>query len=200
MKNIETYLPIFPGFYGTIFEANEEREINYINEKRAEKELRPIEYDECDFDYKSYNDSMAFNCVCYAEGQLQFLFPNIKIEFQRVNSPHEYNFTNDEIAVSIKVSNKTLKDIKNYLINNNKEFDKYIKDRFTSRSGFISFYSNSSEVWINELFNDLSDTVILGSVLDFILINEGIEEDDMYDHAQGNCSGVETKNFNELTK
>ena len=42
--SFETYLPVFTGFYGTIFEPDESSEIEGINELRESKGLKPIDY------------------------------------------------------------------------------------------------------------------------------------------------------------
>ena len=50
MKKIETYLPLFPGFYGTIFEPYEDSEIDCINEVRKEKGLDEIRCSDRDWE------------------------------------------------------------------------------------------------------------------------------------------------------
>ena len=56
MNTIKTHLPIYNGNYGTIWEdaPNEEYEVEYINELRAEKNLKPIEFDDIEFDYRLF--------------------------------------------------------------------------------------------------------------------------------------------------
>ena len=62
-REINTYLPVFKGFYGNIYEPDETNEIDYINELRNDKKLEPINYDDCEFDYdKYYLDISRFNC------------------------------------------------------------------------------------------------------------------------------------------
>ena len=53
--SVGTYLPVFPGFYNTIFEFNDEdQEIDYYNDERESKGLSELEYDQFDFDYRAY--------------------------------------------------------------------------------------------------------------------------------------------------
>ncbi len=54
MKTYKTYLPIFKGYYGSIFKPNEDSEIDYINELRTENNKPKINYDEIEFDYNKY--------------------------------------------------------------------------------------------------------------------------------------------------
>jgi len=49
---IKSYLPIFQGFYETIFEPCEDHIIE-----------EPYNYDDYDFDYDEYREEMAKDCV-----------------------------------------------------------------------------------------------------------------------------------------
>ena len=68
MKNlttIKTYLPVFPGFYNTIFEADESNEISDINEIRRAQGWEAITYDQCKFDYEEYNKKVCEEACNY---------------------------------------------------------------------------------------------------------------------------------------
>lgn len=87
-KVIESYLPIFKGFYGSIFECDcEENEIE--NGKR---------YDDYTFEYDDYRNRVGNACVT-AIGKELTLF-NITVEFQAIYSPKYYNYSNDTINVA----------------------------------------------------------------------------------------------------
>ena len=66
----ETFLPVFKGFYGSIFEPDETNEIDYINELRAEKELPEIDYDDCKFNYSEYYKDVSICLVNEIAGEL----------------------------------------------------------------------------------------------------------------------------------
>ena len=85
----ETYLPIFKGFYGSIFEPDETNEIDYINELRAEKELREIDYDDCKFNYSEYYKDVSKCLVDEIADELSEFVESI--EFQQLKSPQFYN-------------------------------------------------------------------------------------------------------------
>lgn len=51
-NTIEGYLPVFPGFYNTLFQADEEQVIE-----------DPYTYDDYDFDYKQYHQDVAKEAV-----------------------------------------------------------------------------------------------------------------------------------------
>ncbi len=66
-----------------------------------------------------------------------------QLEFESLESPREYNFTTDTIYCYI--SHNEIRNIFEAL--DLKILDELIKDKFTSRDGFISFYSNDINEW-----------------------------------------------------
>ena len=129
---IKTYLPIFTGFYGSIYEPNEENEIDYINELREEKNLDKIDYDDCDFNYSDYFLEVAKGLVNEVENQMKE-FVN-SIEFEELKSPKFYNYSNDSINVKI---NPNKKSIINYIRRYKDEWKKYLLENYKSCDGFI---------------------------------------------------------------
>jgi galactitol-specific phosphotransferase system IIB component len=166
---IESYLPIFSGFYNTIFEANEEM---YIEE--------PYSYDDYDFNYEKYHLDVAKACVDAIETQLNDLGISVSVKFQELNSPREYNFRNDRIDVVYTLGANSLNEIHGYLLENKDAFSEYVKDNYTSRSGFHSFHSNQSDEWLDNIKNGTDLDHKLGAVLDFILQNENYTDDKLY--------------------
>ncbi len=75
MKTIESYLPVFPGTYGTIFED--------------------IDWDQI--------DAVGERCTSFINGHLTDL--GIVAVFQFVYSPKYYNFSNDSINVEYQFEN-----------------------------------------------------------------------------------------------
>lgn len=67
----------------------------------------------------------------------------IKLEFDELVSPREYNFTTDRIFA--KMTTETLLDIRKRV--DEKVLRQAIHDRHTSYDGFYSFYSNTLESW-----------------------------------------------------
>ena len=176
--SIETYLPIFPGFYGTIFEPDTLYETDRINELREDKGLEGITDCEIEFDYKEYERATAMECIGWAERELKTITPSIEISFQKVVNPREYNFRNDSINVEIKLD-KT--ELLTYLKAEREQFNPWLKDRYTSVSGFISSHSIFADEWIQALVNE--DNKIghkLGAMLEFLLTNEDLSYEDMY--------------------
>lgn len=173
---IKTYLPIFTGYYGSIFEPNEDIEIDYINELRAENNKSKINYDNIQFDYDNYYLELSKE-LCYKVWSELDNFID-KIEFLELKSPKFYNYSNDYIECIITPKKQA---IISYIKDHYNNWCKYLKDNYTSYEGFISHYSNNpnSEDWnLDNLFKEHQ----LYSVLNFIAQNENITEFDLLDH------------------
>lgn len=184
IQTIETWLCVFPGFYGTIFEANEEDEVCSQNQER-DSSLPEIEYDDLDFNNQEYELDVVKQCTSFIEDQLKELGMVTAIRLQSVRSPREYNFLNDSGNIEIDLTNKNLKAIKAYIYSHIDEYEEYLK-RYQSRSGFSSYYDPNFESWreYTENFMNYSDNAHhLGSVLEFICRNEGWDSETMYDYA-----------------
>ena len=105
---IKTYLPIFSGFYNTIWEFD----YNYINEdilqQRIEKGLYSDLNIEIDIDNQSYeNDIASLLCDVIKENLSDYIND---IKFENVYNPSRYNFSNDSINCII---NPNIENIKN---------------------------------------------------------------------------------------
>ncbi len=106
----ETFLPCFPGFYGTIFEFdNEDQELEYINEKRAEAGLPTIGYDDVKWKYHDYHIEVSKKAVGYIETKLNELGLECKLTFREMKSPREYNFSTDVIYVDAEFDPERLR-------------------------------------------------------------------------------------------
>ena len=189
---IETYLPVFPGFYNTIFEPCEDGEIEYINDLRAEKGLKPIEFDAFEFDYQTYQNDVSESCCEVLEAELSDFIENIK--FQALQSPKFYNYSNDSINCEIDVKiNKVME----YLKSHKSDWNDYLKDNYTSCSGFISSYDNyaDSPDWSEDAI--ISGGHQLGAVLNFLCIEKDITQETLY---YGIESYLICTNFDKLTE
>jgi len=170
----ETFCPLFPGFYGTIYEADEDSDIYQVNSERQSNGLSELEYDMFEFDYSEYRNNVAEEFCSFIEDKLNDLDFEAEIKFQSISSPREYNFSNDSINAEITFnSTKVLE----YLKNTEEDFKAYISERYTSCDGFISSHSNDSNDWLNEWLNDQHK---VGAILEFILTNEDISHDESW--------------------
>lgn len=177
MRTIKSFLPVFIGFYNTIFEFNQEYEEieNYNMENDTE-----LEYDDFNWDYEAYEKRVAQACVDTIDTELKEL--GIKVKMEKIVSPRFYNFTNDSINVEYELAEDSMQKLLDYIKEYRDEFDQYITDRYTSRSGFSSFYSNDSQVWLDEYFKDEDKLKhCFGSILEFYFQNEEYTYEDLYE-------------------
>lgn len=179
---VETYLPVFQGFYNTPFEPNEINDVDYINSERVSKGLNELDFEDFDFDYDSYYRGVAICCTTFIESILKEMDVCEKIEFQKIESPREYNFANDSIYIEIDINDSQKANIISYIKNDYELFENFIKERFTDRDGFISFYSNNPETWLNTINESLEHKTKLGVILEFLcLVYENENDNNLYD-------------------
>lgn len=171
MKTINSYLPVFQGFYNTLFEpTTEEDEIHNYNQEND----TDCTYDDFRWFNEEYEQRVSKACVEAIEHELKDF--GINMEYENLVSPPYYNFVNDSINVEYKLSNENYQLLIDYLEDNFDSFADYIQERYPSRDGFSSFYSNDARVWLSEYKND-DDKLehIFGTFLGFYLQNEGYD-------------------------
>lgn len=167
---VETYLPIFPGFYNSLIDSDYEIE-SFLNSEN-------LEYNQINFDFKEYSKDCSFYACEFIEKELKD-FGVLSVEFQEIISPKYYNFSTDSVNCKIEIDTKK---ICWYIHNNFENFREYIYDNYSNKSGFISSYSNFASDWVRNTsnFSDFSTNKhYLGSILTFICQNEGIESNEM---------------------
>ena len=185
-KLVPGTLPVFPGFYGTIFEFDNDGLEMLLEDKT-------VNFDDLKINYKHYHNDIAKLNVLYIGDYLKDLNLISNIEFESVYYPREYNFVNNHINVIYEITEDNKKNVLKYVLNNLGEFETYIKDKFTSRPGFHSFYSSDFHIWLYSLKQwDFKNVELqLSEILNFILLNNDTEESytmEILEYFQGNYS------------
>ena len=165
-----TFLPLFTGFYGSIWD-----DVDFYGEDEHYQLPEGTYFDDM-VDWEKYHEAIAKKMCEFVEEELRPFVS--EITFERIASPKYYNFENDEIVCEIDLD---IQKVHRYLLANFHTFDRYVADRYTSRDGFISFHSSNPFEWLDDWSNNEHQ---IGAVLDFILRNEDVEEpmhfDDMH--------------------
>ena len=160
-EKLLTTIP-FGGFYETCWsQAIDDEEENYAeffaNEMQEEiaDYLRLSESEVAEILFRATDYKIAYNrfAKAYADAYDKWISDalgwNVGLKFESLDSPREYNFYTDRIFCYIPLESvKRLFDIS--AKEDHKRLKEVIRERFTSRDGFISFYSNNLEEWVNK--------------------------------------------------
>ena len=177
---VQTFLPVFNGFFGTLFEDLIYNATEFAIDDYNEQNNTNLVYDDFNFNFDSIIQEICKDAVSKIEEKLNEIGINCKIIYENFISPREYNFSND--SINIEINFKKFSRVIEILEPNFDSFTQYIKDNYTSSDGFISSYSNYSSDWMEDLENDAKNEAHkVGAVLDFILQEiEEYKDDDLY--------------------
>jgi hypothetical protein len=133
---LDAVIPGFPGFYGTGLDSLMDREIEDAIENEG------ITWEEADKRYDYQRARLAITQAWLDAFVWEF---DIKLKFESIQSPKEYNFTTDRLFVQLPLSEAermaaALKDEDGKW---GESFCHVLRKMFTSYDGFISFYPNS---------------------------------------------------------
>jgi hypothetical protein len=192
----KTFLPIFSGFYNTIFEFDYSNIEYDIQNERKQKGLYS-DFDEIEIDNEKYEyDIVTSFCHVLKSELSEYIF---NIELQKIVSPKTYNFANDSANVIITYDAEKVRD---FIYSHKSAFETYLKARYTSYDGFISWYKNDFESWETETKNFLDFSAnwhFLGSILEFIARIEKISEEKIAGDILENIYSSEyVKNYDDL--
>ena len=156
MNKLESTIP-FDGFYNSFISDDIDYQIGQQIEWDTDiYDLNENEQQILWDNYLSVNRSYLYNQIAedYTNFYIEILNRRLKgftlkAKFNLLTSPREYNFETDRIFIDIE-KNHAIDFIKYIIKNYKKELEKKIKDRFTSRSGFNSFYKNSLDLWTKD--------------------------------------------------
>lgn len=176
---VDTWLPQFQGFYNSEYTEILYDEMSFFGFSEFYK--IPPDKDFIDFIDLDlyYNNIGVFLCKATQIELSEFI---TSIQFQSIRNPKYYNFENDSINCEIEFDENLVLD---YLLENSIEFEKYIFERYSSRDGFTSFYSNNSADWLR--IEDWGKHQV-GSIFEFILENEDILISIQNEEFDGFCS------------
>jgi hypothetical protein len=185
MKKIATFCPIFPGFYESHYMHSyiDISEIDYfktdfdteLNEKEKDFVIEEM------WRTKSYDNSVDMyrteiiekHCEVVSEKIADILECECEILNPVLWSPKYYNYETDSINCNISIDlNKVL----HYIKENKDQWVKFCKDRYTPYDGFIPHYDTNEVIELTE-HNLTIEPHFLGTVLEFILINEEMQDD-----------------------
>ena len=187
LEKISIDIPCFSGFYNSYWNLAEydlESEYDYIAEQRSGNDLDLLDFNDLEINL----DQIAINELVgdhYSDEIYEILKDYVtSITYDKIRSPKEYNFMTDEIESFVELSEQNKKDIFGYLNNNIESFDSYITEKHSSRSGFISFFSNNYIEWLENFkawkFQDIE--IEISSILNFMVMSLEDQTSDQVDY------------------
>jgi len=188
---IPTYLPLFTGFYESYFDASNSFIEYEVDLSESEYKEYYEELDKAGVTHKFFNENL-YDYIDYIKGEngaAEYIAHSLinldhsdiikDVTYEKVVSPRFYNFSTDSINCTIDFDETKLMV---YLLENKEALTKYIADKYTSRDGFSSSYTNEVDYWLDsENWGDHQ----VGSLLDFVFENNGVESIDLY--YESNC-------------
>ena len=163
-------LDIFEGFYESNLYNGEDEQIQ-IDKKREDNyegdgEIKDYEIT----DFKAFSTSVAKRIVD------EWLAPLLtdyrrdtelcdRMELKEVHSPRQYNFTTDKLVCDLNIDLDLLAKRINDDEGMRNGFDAYLKEHYTTRSGFISWVPNN----VNEYFAKGEDYEVM---VDYYLLTK----------------------------
>jgi len=167
-----TYTPdnlnIFPGFY--------ESNLHY-----SDQEYNYSYGEECQYEIKDFDGYRKHICEALSSKIEDYLTTAEDIcksaKYGGMTSPREYNFTTDHLLMDAEIDLELLK--KKILGDSSYKdgFDSYLRYKYSSRSGFISFVSNNVEEFFAEDFAEYYDVLI-----DYFLLTMIYDDKDVVKH------------------
>lgn len=137
----------FCGFYESAADQRIDNDITQYFDKEGDGEDHTPESFYCEFnEHASIRLEYCKEYVAAFESWLSDLGIELSLEYAALSSPKEYNFTTDRIFVNAPMDQ--LRQL--YKAVDKDVLRQTIKDRFTTRDGFISFYSNDLDQWLIE--------------------------------------------------
>ncbi len=179
-NTIDIQIP-FAGFYETVHdkEIDEAFESHYEigdfglgSDSVSEEEQRQI-YDaiwDADVDWSGIRQEYVKE-YCKVFGD-KF---GLELEFIEMISPREYNFSTDRVFA--KVDKNQFNEKIRKPVEEHEDWSEHVKEKFTSVSGFISFFSNDSksQEWTANVLKEVQYEVMLQFWLDNICEDVGSE-------------------------
>lgn len=191
MNESEIYpvnIPNFPGFYYSILSFPDEDELHFTEEFYGELENEQLNiFWDC-IDYRGYEKEVGERYMEAYQDRVWTIAEFMKgftFEFEGIDSPREYNFTTDKLVVNMKAKSESIQFLVHYCINQHRtQFDKYLKDNFSSYDGFWSFWPNNVPDWWKKMCEEDLSAADLGfmivNMIEFVLEYTWEEMDEPY--------------------
>ena len=126
--------------------------------------------DDVDYDFDAFKECAGQSCVDSLEYELYSHDVITDIEYLGMHSPKYYNYDTDRVLVDVDYNFIQL--VKYCKHTNKDRFNQYLKDKYTSYDGYISFVENNvNDFFEKEWFNSHKNMAIQ-VMIEFYLVQE----------------------------
>ena len=126
--------------------------------------------DEVDYDFNEFKQVAGKACVNSLEDELYSHDVITNMDYAGMSSPRYYNYDTERVLIDIDYN--FIKLVKYCKHTNRDKFNQYLKDNYTSYSGYISFVENSvEEFFARDWFNSHKNMAIQ-VMIEFYLTSE----------------------------
>lgn len=140
-------MSLFPGFYNSVLDANDIIEYyspdadDRIYDFPDEQSYRNFAQKVCDYFIREIQQRYVYSWFYVDAGRCRPIKRIIRrMKFKRLYSPQFYNFETDRLIIDCEINRW---EILRYIFNNKHQFEMYLREHYTSCSGFVSFVKNS---------------------------------------------------------
>lgn len=176
---VHTFLPLFSGFYHSIWEYNIESEEGRIIEYYNEENGTELSWDDFNwtYDFVSYSKAITEGIMDAIKDE----FPGLVVsyEFEELIQPKEYNFSTDSVNILLEVDKAVLLRL---IAENKDKLTEKIKENYTSYDGFYSSYSNNIDEWIKAIENEEKECRHKVGAIIGMLSEDDFEESSISEH------------------
>lgn len=131
-------------------------------------------------EYEAAETDVANKALEIIAGAFWYVFPHevrddFEFEYVRTYHPSYYNFETDDIIFNFSYSDELKVWMLGYAQDNTEKFKKFLRDNYTSRSGFICNIPNNLTEWLDGWNN--SNKLCVSALLRFIIEQEITESE-----------------------
>lgn len=178
-KALRFNLPIFSGFYESIFELDMDYVQDSLNEDLEEGLIKEaIDIWELDIDHRGFELEVSKACVAVISGWLiEIGIIEEPLSYVETTYPEYYNYSTNRIIVDGYFN---LDKVRVLLEANKEAFASYLKRHYTSRDGFISYIDTNVNHWLSDSAswdtdNSYGERLDVGVAVEF-LVSKTVED------------------------
>lgn len=151
---------------------------------------------EYDIDQKELDDIVLEIAPKYIEDTLSEILPNVSVIAKSVYHPKQYNYSGDELEFDLVVDSNAYEELKEKTLNN-PEFKQFLKDNYSSRSGFVSFMADDLDDFeTQEEWKQMVQVIMFNIPEDRIELNNDQYITEFMDNVSMNYAPVDDDNDN----